>query len=575
MIPFLEQIRSRKMVRWLVFYLAASWVCLQVLDFFGSHFRWPEWVIPSATALLAAGLVAAIIISWYHGEKGHQTVSRTEALLLGATVIFGLTGSFAARRHSIAVEAATPSDESIAVASDIPEASVAVLPFVNLSGLKENQYFSDGITEEILNALAKIEGLHVAGRTSAFAVRDDTADTRTIGRRLGVVHVLMGSVQRAGENARISAKLIDTRTGFSLWSDRYDRKLSDIFAVEDEISRAIAEQLSKTLASNVVLTSSGTKDVGAHDLYLLGLERWNTRSPASLRQALDHFNSAIRKDSAYAQAWAGAALAHVVLPQYDPTVDAVASIAASRRAAMTALRIDPQSAEAHAALSQCAELSNELKTAEQEARIAISLKPSYMTAHQWLGESLFLQGRHAEGLAEATTAVQLDRLSAVAQNLHAFFLSAMGRTDESMESVRLTLQIDPGFTLAIGQGVVTMLIAHRYTDAEALGLRAALTSKDTADARAILAGYSDVARKHRATELLVSGRGSTLGMNPAHAMGALEVLGARSEALAMARSQVHDPSGATYVRFVLSNERLTSLRDDPRMPREYKPGLNR
>ena len=193
--------------------------------------------------------------------------------------------------------------------------SIAVLPFVNMSGDPKNEYFSDGITEEILNALAQIADLKVAARTSAFAFKGKDPDLRKVGEMLGVATVLEGSVQRAGDDVRITAQLIDTRSGFHLWSEKYDRKLTNIFAVEDEISKAIADKLQVQLGGAHAGGNGNTGNSQAHELYLRGLTLLAARGPG-LRDAVDAFAQAVKLDPQYAQAWGALAETEQLLPAY-------------------------------------------------------------------------------------------------------------------------------------------------------------------------------------------------------------------------------------------------------------------
>jgi serine/threonine-protein kinase len=573
---FLNEIRQRKLVRWIIGYLAFAWGVLQVLDFFGSHFGWSDRVIPLTTVVLATGFVAAVILAWFHGEKGRQSVSRFEVALLIGTLALGSTGLFAVRHPAANARSKVDGGAATDVAyKSVSGASVAVLPFANLSGLKDNEYFSDGITEEILNALGKIEGLRVVGRTSAFAMRGDTADIVALGRKLGVAHLLLGSVERAGNSARVHVRLIDTRRDSMQWSDSYDRKLSDIFAVEDEISRSIAQQLRTRIGANVVLTSSSTDNVDAHDLYLLGLARWNTRSVAGLHKALDYFTAAVKKDSSYAQAWAGIALAQSVLPQYDLQVDGRDAVNAARVAAERALRIDPNCPEAHAALSQIGELENKLTTGEREARLAIRLKPSYMTAHQWLAEILYLQDRKMEGLAEMDTAVAMDPLSAVAYQMLAFFNSGVGRMDEAMRSIDATVVIDPTFEQAAASRSYILLIDGQTTPALDFGLRLAHSARDSADVRIIVGGFTQPALRAQAVAKLLSGRASIFGIESYQVVTLLYRLGARDEAFARAAAMVDNPVLATLLHFDLLDVHMRDMYNDPRLPAAYRPGTGR
>jgi TolB-like protein len=233
---FIQRLRERKLVQWALAYIAAAWALLQALGLAADSYDWPHGVMRVAFAVIALGFVVALVLAWYHGERGAQRVSSTEIVILALLLAIGggllwwfermtpATGSpDAAQLHpdyasSSAPRIASASANTQAIAA-IPAKSIAVLPFVNMSGDPKNNYFSDGITEEILDALAQIPNLKVAARTSAFAFKGKAEDLRKVGEALDVATVLEGSVQRAGDEVRITAQLVDTRSGYHLWSE--------------------------------------------------------------------------------------------------------------------------------------------------------------------------------------------------------------------------------------------------------------------------------------------------------------------------------------------------------------------
>ncbi|MGH7576727.1 MAG: adenylate/guanylate cyclase domain-containing protein, partial [Longimicrobiales bacterium] len=237
-------------------------------------------------------------------------------------------------------------------------AAIAVLPFVNMSGDRENEYFSDGVTEELLDHLAKLAGLKVAARTSSFAFKGRDEPVPEIARQLGVEVVLEGSVRKVGDRVRITGQLIDGETGFHLWSETYDRELTNVFAIQDEIASAIATQLELTLDGEDDATSAArpTVNIDAHDLYLLARHRFHRRGAAALAEAERLFRDAIEADPDYAQAYAGLAMTHAVLPLFDAVAWPVArSVAEGKAAAEKGLALDPTLGDAHAALGQIAQ----------------------------------------------------------------------------------------------------------------------------------------------------------------------------------------------------------------------------
>ncbi len=263
---FLQGLKQRKLVQWGVAYVAAAFALLQGIDIVAQQFGWPEGVRRGITLALVVGFFVALVLAWYHGERGAQRVTGTELLIL--TLLLALGGGFLWRFASASREPATT---SAVPAAAIPEKSIAVLPFENLSSDKENAFFTDGVQDEILTDLAKVADLKVISRTSVMQYREAAArNLRKIGEELGVAHLLEGSVQRASGKVRVNAQLIDTRTDAHLWAQTYDRDLADVFAIQSEIAQTIAGQLQAKLSPNEqkAIEEPPTTDLAAHDLYL-------------------------------------------------------------------------------------------------------------------------------------------------------------------------------------------------------------------------------------------------------------------------------------------------------------------
>jgi TolB-like protein/tetratricopeptide (TPR) repeat protein len=324
--------------------------------------------------------------------------------------------------------------------------SVAVLPFANLSPDPTNEYFSDGMTEELITALSRVEGLRVAARASSFAFKGKPLDVPEVAQKLNVGSVLDGSVRRAGQRLRVTAELVDARDGTRLWSDRYDRELRDVFQVQDELARAIVGALRVPLKitsrSDTALVRVGTRDPAAHDLYLQGRFLWNQRTYEALRSAARYFERAIERDSNYAEAYAGLADSYLLLPQtgHAPPNDMFPK---ARRTAERALALDSTIAEAHASLALLRAYSYDWRGAEVEFRRAIALNRSYATAHQWYSSYLGAVGRREQSLAELERARALDPLSRVIARNLGVRLATLGRYDEALQQIRSALELDP------------------------------------------------------------------------------------------------------------------------------------
>ncbi len=297
-------------------------------------------------------------------------------------------------------------------------ASVAVLPFVDLSPEHTGAYLGDGISETLINALANVPGLSVAARTSAFAFRDKREDVREIGRELGVAAVLEGSVQRAGDRLRVTAQLIKTADGLHLWSQSFDREAGDIFAVQDEVARAVANalQLRLVTGSDSGGTPGGTRNVDAYDAYLLGRYHWNRRTTEGMIDATAAFTRALALDSSYALAWSGLADSYVLsIPEeYDvPGINRDSTLARAEAAARRAIALAPGLGEAYASLGEILEYRNRRVEARDAYRRSITLAPNYATGRQWYGYYLAGVNRWDDAIREMEVAHRLDPLSHV------------------------------------------------------------------------------------------------------------------------------------------------------------------
>ena len=288
--------------------------------------------------------------------------------------------------------------------------AIAVLPFVNASPEPDTEYLSDGITDELINALASVEGLRVASRTSVFAFKGKAADVRTIGALLGVSFVLEGTVRRAGARLRITAQLTSTDDGRLVWSQRYDRTLEDVFAVQEELARTIVDALRESSLADFVppTVRRRTPSLAAYGLYLKGRYAWNKRSGEGTVEAIRFFEQAIAEDPQYAQAYAGLADAHALQLDYR-SVPVAEGFARARGYAQKALALDETVAEAHASLAWTLFIYDwDWDASARHFRRAVELDPRYATAHQWYAFWLAAQGRHDESLAEVHRAMELD-----------------------------------------------------------------------------------------------------------------------------------------------------------------------
>lgn len=324
--------------------------------------------------------------------------------------------------------------------------SIAVLPFASMSGDAEGDYFSDGIAEEIINALTQLDAIRVAARTSSFSFKGKGTEATEIARRLNVRHLLQGSVRKSGSRVRVTAQLVDASNGFQIWSERYDRELADIFDVQDEISRAIVHRLKVALhiepADRIVKVS--TTNMEAYQVYLKGRAMLYRRGPW-IQPALENLRRAVELDNRYAQAQAGLADAYTIIG-YSGQLPPQETMPAAIRAARRALEFDPDSAEAHNALALATLLwERDGKKAEREFVEALRLNPRYIQARCWYS-LFFLQwsaGRFDEGLEHAWHAYEADPLSSYATTVASFALAGVGRYDDALAYARMAVEQDP------------------------------------------------------------------------------------------------------------------------------------
>ncbi len=329
--------------------------------------------------------------------------------------------------------------------SDISPQSLAVMPLSNLSGDSANDYFSDGISEEILNAVSRIPGLRVASRTSSFALRDRNLPAGDIGRRLKVRHVLDGSLERAGGRVRVRARLTDASTGYQLWSERFDKPEGDLFVLEDEVADAVAGALARELGEVSAPDATGTtRDAAAQDAYLRGRKALRTRSsPEDLRRAAAEFERAIARDSSYARAWAGLGTALVLLPEYGG--GAVQDVIPRADSAINrALALDSLNAQAYAAQGYLRKSYDfDWAGADSSYRRALAIDPNDATTHQWLGELLSTVGRPADAMEEYDKAVLLDPESPVVHLARGSQAYARGDSADGRLEFSRALEIEP------------------------------------------------------------------------------------------------------------------------------------
>ncbi|HET7557446.1 MAG TPA: tetratricopeptide repeat protein [Rhodanobacteraceae bacterium] len=594
MTELLARLKQRKLVQWALAYIAAAFALIQVLDVVAQRFGWPDQVEKLLILALAIGFVVVLVIAWYHGERGAQKVSGTEIVILALLLAIGggLLWRFeratpatsspdaASRSPGQAVPgsgvAATSSGPRVASGSinaqavPIPAKSVAVLPFVNMSGDPKNDYFSDGITEEILDALAQVPDLKVAARTSAFAFKGKAEDLREVGQVLDVATVLEGSVQQSGDEVRITAQLIDTRSGYHLWSEKYDRKLTSIFAVEDEISKAIADKLQVQLSggNEATLVAQKSVDPRAHDFYLRGLTLLAARS---VGEAVGTFRQAVAIDPDYAQAWAALAEAQALLPAYGPTPMQTAN-ADSLESARRALAANPDVALAYVAQGMVYMDQMRWAAADGAFRRALALAPGDAEALNQYGQFLEGVGQLEPALAQFDRAWQRDPLSGVNGAIRVQLRLMLHHDDAATAAaqIRAILDAHPESLYVHRSAALIYLNLHRYPEAEAQARAAAVLNGTDPEATVqVIRGIADPALRAQAVHSLETSPGNSGVKRDAilHAFFLVQ-LGERDRALAAIED--YAAHGDSAIQQLLWFPAFDPIRNDPRFKAALK-----
>jgi len=453
---FFAELKRRNVYKVAIAYGVVAWLLIQVATQVFPFFEIPNWVVRLVVLVIIIGFPVALIIAWAF-ELTPEGLKRTETadaehsagrsrkrtwiyvVIIAGAISIGLffLGRYTSSKQNAGAE--------------LPGKSIAVLPFDNLSRDPDNAYFAEGVQDEILTRLAKVADLKVISRTSTQKYKSAPDNLRDIAKQLGVSNILEGSVQRAGDQVRVTVQLINATTDAHLWAESYDRALTDIFTVESEIAKTIADTLRAKLTGSEerMMSKKPTANPEAYELYLKGRFFWNKRTGVDLRKSIDYFDQAVAKDPSYALAYAGLADAYVLLSGFG-AASPKDSLPEAKAAAEKGLDLDGTLGEAHASLAQ-ALLAYDFNfaRANREFRRAIELNPNYATAHHWYGESVLTPlGQFEDGVAELKRALQLDPLSVIINADVGTVLTSARRYDEAIEQLRKTLEMDPSFYYA-------------------------------------------------------------------------------------------------------------------------------
>ncbi len=456
-VSLLAELKRRKVLKVSAAYIVVAWIAVQVASIAFPAFEAPAWALRVFILVLALGFPLTVVLGWVleltpDGVRveaapiGNKRVFGTAAALVALAIAWYTIGQPALRSGAEAAPAAASTAPATRAAPSAPLRSIAVLPFIDMSQGKDQEYFSDGITEEILNALTRIEGLKVAGRTSSFSFKGRNEDLKAIGAALGVAHVLEGSVRKQGDRIRITAQLIKVEDGFHLWSENYDRKLDDIFAVQDEISGAIATALSSKLSGG-----SGAADAidpRVYDTYLRARQELASRDAKRIASAARLFAEVAEREPRFDPAWSGRAKALALVFNYAGG-DAHAGIEEARQAAEHALELNPGNAEALMFRGFIDLLYHwRFEDGLRDVRSAIAIAPSDAEVANFAGDAFRLAGELDEALKWEQRAVELDPLFAVNHSDLGWVLLMRHRYPEALENGEHALRLDPNYWTA-------------------------------------------------------------------------------------------------------------------------------
>lgn len=563
----LQRLKQRKLVQWGIAYVAFAFALLQGVDIIAQRFAWPEAVERGLIVVLAIGFFIALVLAWYHGERGAQRVSGTELVILalllaiGGGVLWRFTRAPAAAPATAGAQAATTPAPVATVAADAR--SIAVLPFSNTSGQQDQQFFSDGLSEDLITALSQFQGLKVISRNSAFQFRDSKDTSARIGTLLGVAHLLEGSVQRAGDRVRITATLVNAADGTVLWTQRYDKPYADLFALQDAITQAVASELKTKLLTGAGAATQGERppsgNLAAYNNLLQGRFYAQRQTRADMEKGIGYLTSATRLDPDYALAWGWLAKAEAELAgNYLGGAEAAQGWDKARAAVDKSLALDPNLDMAHSVNAFILNSADrDWVRAEAEAQRAYQLAPGKRFSSLASTRALLGQARQAVELLQR--GLPNDPLCSPCYDLLARLLPALGQLDEAAQAARKALQLSPQRYFTRVQ--LVFVEAMRGNAAQALEEARQLPPgqwHDMAMAVALQVG-SDRAAADKALQVMIAGQAGSAAYQIA------EIYALRRDPDNMFKwldraSENRDPG----IQMLLTDALILRYRDDPR-----------
>ena len=505
---FLTELKRRNVYKVAIAYGVVAWLLMQVASQIFPFFEIPNWAVRLVVLLLVIGFPVAMILAWAF-ELTPEGVKRTEVAdelprkseqkraWIYVVIITGVAaaGFFFFGRYTSSKRGA-----------EMSEKSIAVLPFENRSEDKANAYFAEGVQDEILTRLSKIADLKVTARTSTQHYKSVPENPAEIAKQLGVAHILEGSVQKSGDAVRVNVQLIKAANNSHVWAETFDRKLTDIFSVESDVAKAIADQLRAhiTRQEEQVIAAKPTKNIEAYDAYLRGRYFWNKRTSDGIKHAIEHFQQSIERDPDFALGHAGLADSYIALTFYNFAAPHE-TMPKAKESAVKALALDDTLAEAHASLAHV--LMNydwNWSAAEKEFKRSIELNPDYATAHEWYAiHYLTATSRLEEAVQEMKKALELDPASLEMNTFMGATLYYAGRYDEAIDEGRRTIEMDPNFAVAhwhLGMAYEQKQVLDAATEEfkKAISLSGGSPLMRAALGRA----YAESQKKHEANEML-------------------------------------------------------------------------
>ena len=569
---FFAELKRRNVYKVAIAYAVVGWLLIQIATQVFPFFEIPNWGVRLMVLIIALGFPIALILAWAfeltpEGIKRTETADERPTKRVGSRMwiyVVIVAGVISASLFFLGRHTSKQSE-----AGQAPVKSIAVLPFENLSHDPDNAYFAEGVKDELLARLSKVADLKVISIRSTEQLKSSPDDLTQIARKFGVANILAGSVQRSSDQVRVSVQLVKGESNAHLWADTFDRKMTDIFTIESDVAKTIAEKLQAKLTGSEerAISAKPTADLEAHELYLKGRYLWNRRTGENLKKALTYFQQAAEKDPNFALAYTGIADSCALIPVYGAGTPKD-YYPRAKAAAEKALQLDDTLAEAHTSMANVFFRYLELGKSVSEFERSIQLNPNYPTAHQWYGRlTLLALGQFDHALVEAKRAVELDPVSPIGHTDVAtvYMYMTERRYDEAIAELRNTLEMEPDFYWAHRQ--LGLALELKGSPAEAIvefqraaelnddprvlafvGHAMASTGKQT-EAREMLAKLTEIAKTR-----YISG----------YSFAVIHLaLGEKDQALDWLEKDAREQTGFE-INFIRVDPYLDPLRGDPR-----------